>query len=352
VTLTASNAYGSDAEVKTSYISVSSGGGGTPAISGFTGTMTHGTAVTINGADFGSKSPAAPLKWEDFEGHTNGADVLIADGWNDAVFAKYSSAATYAGTLGMHCDFSLSTNVSVRFDHAWTSEIYIDVKQRFIPSSTPTRNYKPMLLYGSCNHGLPDDNEFPQVHLYSENTCTWDGSLKTESRGGLGVSDSEYLASANGLMGSMHHMQTYMKLSTPGVADGKIFHWLDCVNRSDRTNVLNRDGVHAAEYWKQLRIGYYFAHDAIDGCPAPVGSGGAYYDDVYIDSTQARVEIGNASSYDACTFREIQIPTSWSSTQIQVTFNAGAFAQDDPAWIFVIDSNGAKSAGYFGTVQE
>ena len=32
----------------------------------------------------------------------------------------------------------------------------------------------------------------------------------------------------------------------------------------------------------------------------------SYFSEVYIDNTQARVEIGNASNWDACTHREIK----------------------------------------------
>ena len=41
-----------------------------PTISNVSGTLAHKAAITISGSSFGSKSPAAPLWWDDMEGHT------------------------------------------------------------------------------------------------------------------------------------------------------------------------------------------------------------------------------------------------------------------------------------------
>ncbi len=71
------------------------------------------------------------------------------------------------------------------------------------------------------------------------------------------------------------------------------------------------------------------------------------YDDVYIDFTQARVEIGNASTWSACTRREIQIPTTWTSNSITVNVNQGSFMNGSTAYLYVVDSNGNVNAnGY------
>ncbi len=75
-----------------------------------------------------------------------------------------------------------------------------------------------------------------------------------------------------------------------------------------------------------------------------------YIDDPYISimNGQARVELGNASTYETCTHREVQLPTAWSSTEITFNANYGSF---DPAgtgltcWIYVVDNAGAVSNG-------
>jgi len=79
------------------------------------------------------------------------------------------------------------------------------------------------------------------------------------------------------------------------------------------------------------------------------------YDDIYIDNTQARVEIGNNSVWANCTHREIQVPIAWSNNSIQFTVNKGSFNSGESAYVFVVDENGSTSTGYpivFGESQE
>ena len=67
--------------------------------------------------------------------------------------------------------------------------------------------------------------------------------------------------------------------------------------------------------WENVWVGQYLGHDADDLC-AGIGDSYAYWDDVYIDTTQARVEIGDAPTYAASRHREIQLPTAWSDSSI------------------------------------
>ena len=92
----------------------------------------------------------------------------------------------------------------------------------------------------------------------------------------------------------------------------------------------------STQNYDNLYFGAYFAMDKY----TPTPQMWLYWDEVYIDTTQARVEIGNASSWSACTHREIQIPSSWSSSSISVTVNQGSFSDGGGAYLYVVDSNG------------
>jgi hypothetical protein len=70
-----------------------------------------------------------------------------------------------------------------------------------------------------------------------------------------------------------------------------------------------------------------------------------WWDDLYVDSTWARVILGNASTLAASTHREIQIPTAWSAGSITISFNQGTFPSGSTAYLFVIDSSNAASGG-------
>lgn len=92
---------------------------------------------------------------------------------------------------------------------------------------------------------------------------------------------------------------------------------------------------------------------------AVIGSGKDYggttatnfygYDDIYIDFTQARVEICDSSSWIDRTHCEIQIPQTWSSTAITFKVNRGSFGSSETVYICVVDTSGNVSNGY--TVQ-
>ena len=81
-------------------------------------------------------------------------------------------------------------------------------------------------------------------------------------------------------------------------------------------------------------VGWYMSNSAD-------GNGDLYFDDAYIDSTWARVEIGNNAIYDQCTIREIQPPTGWSTSSITITCNPGALT--GTAYVFVTDINGNRN---------
>lgn len=57
------------------------------------------------------------------------------------------------------------------------------------------------------------------------------------------------------------------------------------------------------------------------------------------------IEIGNASTWAACTHREIQIPTAWTTDEITATINQGSLP-DGTAYLFVVDADGVASDGY------
>jgi hypothetical protein len=71
-----------------------------------------------------------------------------------------------------------------------------------------------------------------------------------------------------------------------------------------------------------------------------------YFDDIYIDGTVSRVELGNSGDYSLCDHVEMQVPTTWAATEITVNVNTGSFADQDAAYLFVVDADGNVSNGY------
>ncbi|MDP2323444.1 MAG: hypothetical protein Q8N51_05385, partial [Gammaproteobacteria bacterium] len=175
----------------------------------------------------------------------------------------------------------------------------------------------------------------------------------TNNGGGTGVRVSDNpsgysrfysIAPYNSSMTGWHLMQHWYKASTAGQYDGQL------VTRWDNQVTFNRSDVYFNDvpgaHWNRILLGMYFAFDSV-GCPVPDQSPVYHWwDDVYLSNTQARVELGNADTWSACTVREIQIPTAWSTTSISATVNTGAFA-DGGAWLYVVNGNGVVStSGY------
>jgi hypothetical protein len=79
--------------------------------------------------------------------------------------------------------------------------------------------------------------------------------------------------------------------------------------------------------------------------PPPAGTR-LWSDDVYVDNTWARVMIGDNPVFSSARNREIQIPSAWSTNSITITANTASFPVGTPAYLFVIDSTGAASAGF------
>jgi hypothetical protein len=76
----------------------------------------------------------------------------------------------------------------------------------------------------------------------------------------------------------------------------------------------------------------------------------AYFDDVYIaygPNAMARVEIGNASTYNACTNLTMVTPTSWGTSAITATVWQVSYGYSGSAYLYVTDATGTPNAnGY------
>ena len=73
----------------------------------------------------------------------------------------------------------------------------------------------------------------------------------------------------------------------------------------------------------------------------------AWWDDLYVSQSQARVELCTASTWSACTNREIQPASTWTDNSITVKLNKGGLASMAGVYLYVTDSTGAVNAqGY------
>jgi hypothetical protein len=137
--------------------------------------------------------------------------------------------------------------------------------------------------------------------------------------------------------------EVYLEQSSPNQSNGKYKVW---VHIPPSTVLLTLNGDNAmtrttSDYWTQWCIlGGYHCNDS----RSPNAKTYIYGDDSYVDTTLARVELGDAATWTGCKHREIQVPSAWSDNSISVTVNAGSFTSGQTAYLYVVDKDGNVNA--------
>ena len=322
-----------------------------------TGEVSHGTAITITGSSFGTKGVAPPVKFETFESQSSGADVGSEGYWSirnlGTVDVTYNNTNQRNGSNnakvvlvfdGPQGSFYKQDvwgvgKVGKKFISAW---VYVQFDN--LTSSAPWQ-HKLWRVSTGPNHGdyigsayenwyNPDGSTYWHYYEHAGTPAYNPGSMS------IGMKPGEWV-----------QMQwEYDDSSGVGVADGAIRLTNLFPTSNDRSyNAGDNYILRTSTYPNPTstpKFGYMVTN-------AAAGHGvTSYWDDIYIDNGWSRVELGNASTYDACTHREMQIPTRWDSSgdYIEITVNAGAFAADENVYLYVVDDNGDASLGYPVTI--
>ena len=100
--------------------------------------------------------------------------------------------------------------------------------------------------------------------------------------------------------------------------------------------------------WRVVGIGQGLTNvNNLNGGSGSVANLNIYYDQLYIDSSRARVELCDTSTWAARTHCEIQPMTAWNSGEIKIVFNPGTFTPGQTAYLYVSDGNGAVNSNGF-----
>ncbi len=291
---------------------------GAPTIGSITN---NGQNITIQGAGFGTHTnygggqPFLNKAWSNFEsGSFNGGNIEMGSypqNWKIATTNNRTNSTRYAekyynvGELG-----ALETNQS-----GTPREWFISFWFKLLPN---TQSGKFLRIYGSAgNVYFSTGGSDYQIRAYGE-----------------GASGPTQWGSPNSFTPNVwQKFEAYMS-DNPKT----LIVWLDGIQQWSRPDMV---ATNFGANGHTIDIG-----NMIDGPDRGGGTAGSYsYDDVFIDHTRARVELGNANTWSSSTIREIQIPTAWSDGSITVNVNKGSFISGT-AYLFVIDSSGNASNGY------
>lgn len=320
------------------------------ALSG--GDFTHGNTFEITGTGFGTKATAEPLVYDDFESGTVNTGITgqapveraIGGSWNwesntsDTLLPEYSNAVLRPNsTRSAHMRYEGNNyNNSLEVNHAMPNTgdaAYFTFWQYLDKTSVGwTRNWKPFVVYGSAGVypsayvGFGEVGSDPAIRNAIQDTGVNEVTLWGDID--IDVIEGEWL-----------RHEFYLVQSGAGVADGE---WHHTIHRTSTPLITAAESEAAYEtrggsdYWQQWHFGSYLATDT-NSAEASV-----YMDGIYFDSTQQRVELGNAATWAACTHREVQIAKAWTDTSITITANAGSFANSDTAYLYIVNADGTR----------
>ncbi len=336
-----------------------------PSIATTAGTWSHKGAVTITGSGFGSKSTPEPVVWDDASGsdpmfkwdgawpnctlngnHNLGYRTPTENGRNIPLphnrIERYISGAHYSLAPGPECGYNVILwkkrempsfpaysywSYYQRADDNWTfgTEPFGNNFKTFAYSSGVGPYNLPSNWYLEFNPPPTTAAGGTSFHLNDDGTGEI-ATLGQPDRNGHSLFWDEAVNPMSGRWTKVEIEAKYTNLN-----DGYFRLWENGVLKvsyAGRTDNYSGLGSTRTE-----GIGGYSSE-------YPFKSNWRYFADVYLDYSRARVILGNAPTFEASTVREVQVPTVWTDSSILLTANLGAFADDELAYLYVVDENG------------
>jgi hypothetical protein len=326
-----------------------------PTVSSISGTVADDQVVTISGSGFGSNNMR--VEWL---GGTTGVIEQGATGGNfrdvrrtgwteDLNPARFDTSNVYSGRKSLIFDstaFGNDGRFGIHYDTGSNfTELYTSYAA-YLDNRGVAQGQWKMMRY--CFKNSVTDDSTPDMLL--SNWTNGPGDMYTIFNGDLSTAaDDRSIFMNNTLPPSMgwYRLEAYIRPSSQaGASDGEL--WVRTTRLSDgvqvgyarHTNVMTYNPGETKRYRYVIFQNYQGSGFGETGTRA-------WMDDVYVSQTQARVEICNASTWAACTKKEVQPPSSWSDGRITVKLNKGTLSSLPTSYLYVVDGTGAANAnGY------
>jgi hypothetical protein len=353
----------------------------TPSINIISGELIHNGTINITGTQFGSKTPAAPLLWD------NGTSIHPLSNYYDAWLptdaqqgAHYNMSYRSVPFRGVN-----APNNRISFilggAHAEEAGAGAYASGHNVGVGKNITSHKYFINYWYRIDPLYDEKDYSGGDNMKEIVLTnTEGSFYPEGFGAFGYTswcgtnapdvnqtepiiisrmpinpanqDLPYGCSGRNLIYHNNPINGWIKMQWEGsynqeydgpqitlttYPDGKV------------TNTSHYgDGLTVHEYYRGPWANYPKENDL-----RFIGLGGfarvprlnngtnsfRYFAGIYMDNTHARVMIGDDQNYDSCTVMEPQPPLAWSNSTIAVKFNQGSLSDGTTVYLFVFDSN-------------
>ncbi len=316
-----------------------------PVVSSATGDLLNRSTVTIRGLQFGVKDPAPPLKYDDFTSGKIGEALpegSASNGWADG-WHVYSHEAGYLprysldqtripGDAVAHQEYREGNyNATIGLYNLEFQELYISGWTWCDPQGDPSENAK-LINFGGDTGGSGSNYGYPQART---DQYPYNGSGHLY----IAFSNNTYIQDW-GLKGDLYprqwnRIERYVNNGHYGESDGSTWIRRNLQDWAGVQGMFQGPGLDGP--FRKFYIGHYYR---LNG----TAEMDRYWDELYVDTTLARIEIGDAPTWTACTHREIQIPVTWSDTQIAFQVNQGTFTAGQAAYLYVVDADGKPNA--------
>ena len=312
-----------------------------PVVTGLgTSIFDHGTSATISVTNPGTKSTVPPHIWDNMETggfHPNWGGVSVARiNTSDARHGNsaYNGNHNFQGSGGDGYYGAFEAPSDTR-SATWFCQYWFKLDTNWNWGAGPA---------GSADANLANVKMFRLWHAGGQENlsfASWRNGLMQYSMELIEPPQQQrdFYSRSNFTPGVWQCFQFEFISSDIGVANGTFRWWHNGYRVVNNTTFMTRQNL--ATYKYPLILGFF--NSWIDG---GTDRDDFYIDDVYIDTSLARVEVGDNVDYNSCTHREVQIPTAWANDEISFTVNTGSFDGEADAYIFVVDENGVKSAGF------
>lgn len=326
---------------------------GAPAITNVSGAVSQGGTITIVGNGFGANPSPAPIYYSNFESYpvgTPAVDTGLSDlnGNLGSLEPYVDDTHSVSGTKALRVNYPLNHNGAfpeVGLGKLNLTEVYVSAWIYWEHTAGSGGGVLPIfkLVRAEANpvyHGYPG--------FYDTIRPNEDGAIVATDQGAISATRVVTYADARNAeptAGAWHKISYYFQLSTPGVANGVFESWVDGVRNADITNDMLLPAGSTAAINNVI--------SPIDGM-SNYGYSNSYslwVDDFYVAATQARVELGDASTLPACKVRYVQPASSWSDGSISATVETNTFPPGTTAYLYVFDADGnVNSQGYPVTI--
>lgn len=340
-----------------------------------TDSMENAVTVTVTGSGFGIKSPAAPFVFMDFEDTPVNSDTL-ENYWFISQARPQSSGTPYA-TARMRVRETDIEGVSDAhiYSNRYASGCHYEGTY---PGGEATPYIGGGYQYRDCMitfyWGIDRDSVFASWTNrltpnwpdsgYTGNVTGWIENHKYSvfQTGLTGYEGDNYYQSFGGNHYTPARMDPYVRLSggqrecassqTYPVTymPNPVFQWVKQESHVYENNlreyINNLNGYDRGEDCTQndplgFTVGGYWRQSPAGNPPTNQMRGSShawrFFDDIYIDTTLARIVLGDSSTYATCSIVEPQLPTAWSNTSITFTSRLGMLDSCETVYLYVFD---------------